>query len=76
MSESSTDVRLIQDGRPKCGVRVDWWGEIEQGWGLVGRARGWMGQGRGRVAREGDAFSGCEGASGSELGEEVKLRFA
>ena len=30
----------------------------------VGRERGWMGQGRERVAREGDAFFGVRSANG------------
>ena len=35
----------------------------------VGRARGWMGQWRERVARESDGFLGARGANGLELGE-------
>ena len=61
VGEGSTAVRIFQEGWRKCGIGADWWGEMAQSWGLVGRERGWMGQGRERVAREGDAFFGVRG---------------
>ena len=61
---------MFQEGWRNCGI----------GDGLVGRngagvgarwdvCRGWMGQGRERVAREGDVFFGYVGANGSGVSE-------
>ena len=55
-----------------AGLETDWWGEMAQARGEVGRVWGWMGQGRERVAREGDVFFGYVGANGSGVSEGVR----
>ena len=64
-------MRMFQESWRNRGIGADWWEETAQRWGWVGRARGWMGQGRERVARDSDAFFGARCENGRGVGEGV-----
>ncbi len=47
VGESSTRVRIFQEGWRNCGIGADWWGEMERTWGRRGSCVGLDGSGPG-----------------------------